>query len=226
MSTQRIIAADQEIMGTTHSATTGGFTMFAILKRISTIRAFWLALAAFMTLNILYDALNLPQALLRAVGYHGTVAWYAIDNAIGASPRAIEGFLRSYGQAGRGVVIFNHLTFDTLFPLTYMLFFAITLTLIGRTLFRPSGAWRWLTLVPVVAGLCDYLENAGIVTMCLRYPHQSILTIARVTGAFTLLKSSFLGLSIALAVIGGLSLLVRWTIVRARRGTQARLLHA
>lgn len=196
--------------------------MFTVLKRISTIRIFWLALAAFLTLNVLYDAINLPQALLRAVGYRGALNWYAIDNALGAPAITIVRFVASYGPTGRGVVLLNHLTFDTLFPLTYMLFFAISLTLIGGKLFRPGGAWRWLTLAPLVAGGCDFLENAGIVTMCLSYPAQATLTVAHVTSVFTLLKTAFLGLTIALVVIGGLGVLVYWAVMSVRRGTRAR----
>lgn len=198
--------------------------MFTILTRLSTVRTFWLALAAFLTLNVLYDAVNLPQALLRAAGYRGALTWYAIDNAIGAPATAIDHIVASYGAAGRGVVLLNHLTFDTLFPLTYMLFCAISLTLIGGRLFRPAGAWRWLTLVPIVAGVCDFLENAGIVTMCLSYPAPATLTVAHVTSVFTLLKTAFLGLSIALVVLGGLGVLINWAIMSIRRGTRARRL--
>ncbi len=196
--------------------------MFTFLKRLSTIRTFWTALAAFVTINILYSGLNLPQVVLRAAGYRGNLNWYAIDNAIGAPPTTIYGFVANYGHAGRSVVIVNHLTFDVLFPLTYMLFFAISLTLIGSRLFRTDGAWRWLTLVPIVAGVCDYLENAGIVTMCLSYPLPATLAVARVTSVFTLLKVSFLGLSMALVVIGGVGVLIHWAITSARGGSRSK----
>jgi hypothetical protein len=135
-------------------------------------------------------------------GYQGSLIWYAIDDSVNAPSATIYGYLTSYGQAGRNAVVLGHLTFDVLLPLAYMYFLVLCLTLIGEKLFGPIGNWRWLTLVPVVAGAADFLENAGIVAMCLGYPAQWTLTVASITGIFTLLKFGLLILSILLVLLG------------------------
>jgi hypothetical protein len=193
--------------------------MFTWLKGISTVRTFWLALIAFFALPIPF-ALNLPSLVLQAAtGYQGSLRWYAIDNTPGASPATDYAYLTTWGQAGRSAAVLGHLTFDLIFPPIYALFFAVSLTLIGEKLPRFAAFWRWLTLLPVIAFLSDYLENTGIIAMCLGYPAQWILGVASVTSIFTLLKFASFGLSILLMLIGAAVLLVRWLIhiTRPRR---------
>jgi len=61
-------------------------------------------------------------------------------------------------------------------------------------------------LVPIIAGIADYLENIGIITMLNDYPDLSITQIST-TNFFTLVKSLsttlfFLILIIIIIVVG------------------------
>lgn len=192
-----------------------GRSLFGFLGRIATARSFWTTLAAFVAIMVAYSVVNLPQIILRATGYTGSLQWYAIDNAVGAPTSKVYADLATYGSIGRAVVIVNHLTFDVLFPLAYMTLLAISLTLIGRSLFGLKGPWRWLTLMPVAAGLCDFAENIGIVAMCLAYPtHATTLGVARLTSTFTSLKFSLLAVSLVLVLLGTAAVGVRRGIAR------------
>lgn len=192
-----------------------GRSLFGFLGRISTARSFWTTLAAFVAIMVVYSGVNLPQSILRATGYTGSLQWYAIDNAVGAPTSKVYADLAAYGSVGRTVVIVNHLTFDVVFPLAYMTLLAISITLIGRSLFGSKGPWRWLTLMPVAAGLCDFAENTGIVALCLAYPtHTATLAVARLTSTFTSLKFSLLAVSLVLVLLGAAAVGVRRGIAR------------
>ena len=65
----------------------------------------------------------------------------------------------------------TELTLDVVYPLVYSFLLAVILTLLFRhKSYKP--AW-WVTLLPFVSGLFDYLENGAIVGLLTTYPAQS-----------------------------------------------------
>lgn len=58
-----------------------------------------------------------------------------------------------------------------------------------------------LNLMPLGAGLFDYLENMAMITLLVRYPAH-VDGVARIAGYFTVLKWAFTGISLVLLVLG------------------------
>ena len=122
--------------------------------------------------------------------------------------------MAQYGAHGRTTYAWASVLLDTLFPISYVTFFA---GLIYR--FRPTeGTWV-LAFVPVVAGLWDLAENAQITAMLVQYPDVGATQVAWAS-AFTAAKGwmgpvyQILGLGLVLLAMarGGVR------AIRRRRG--------
>lgn len=90
--------------------------------------------------------------------------------------------MEAHGADGRTIYAWSSMLLDTLFPLAYVTLFA---GLIYR--FRASEGTWWLAYVPVVAGLCDLLENVQVTTMLVQYPDIGAVQVAWAS-AFTTVK--------------------------------------
>lgn len=98
--------------------------------------------------------------------------------------------LGTLGSEGRSIYLTRQLPLDFIYPGL----FAITYSLLLVWLFLKSISQQskifYLSMVPVLAGICDYIENLFIISMINSFPDLSsnIVTIASL---FTILKSSF-----------------------------------
>ena len=105
-----------------------------------------------------------------------------LDTKPGYSHEEAMASMEEYGADGRTTYAWASMVLDSLFPLAYVTFFA---GLIYR--FRATEGTWWLAVVPVVAGLCDILENVQITAMLVRYPDVGALQVAWAS-AFTSVK--------------------------------------
>lgn len=185
--------------------------MMSLLKRLATRRNYWISGSVFWLLTLLI-LIKLPDKLARGMGYTGKQSVVVLDgtSAILSSPETTYTLLSNYGETGRRATIVVHLLFDLIYPVSYALFFSISLTLTWQRMLRPTSPWRWFPILPWLAGLSDCLENTGIITMALAYPSQLRL-VARITGILTLLKFAFFVSSVLLWLVGG----VAWLLQRA-----------
>lgn len=94
-----------------------------------------------------------------------------IDLTIGFNPGRTLRMVADYGPKARAYYAQTELTVDVAYPLIYSLLFAVILTLLfRRKSYKPVA---WVTLLPFVSLLFDYLENAVIVSLLTTYPTQS-----------------------------------------------------
>jgi hypothetical protein len=143
-------------------------------------------LAFFVLANLLYLLmlfLTIPQVMVYARGMK------LFDMMpTGYDPGYATAFLDTLGPAGRSVYLTHQLPVDLLYPL----FSALAYCLLMAWLFKKLNLFEkpvfYLCLLPLVAGLFDYLENFGIITMILKYPEVSPVLVSTVSG-FTLIKS-------------------------------------
>ncbi len=175
--------------------------MMSVLKRLATQRTCWISGSVFWLLTLLFW-IKLPNKLARGMGYTGEQDVFALDGAILSPPETTYTLLSNYGETGRRATIVAHLLFDLIYPVSYVLFFSSSLSLTWQRMLRPTSSWRWLPILPWLAGLADCLENAGIITMALAYPSRLRL-VARITGISTLLKFVFFVSSALLGLAGG-----------------------
>ncbi len=93
------------------------------------------------------------------------------------------------GEEGRRVYLYRQIPIDMLYPF----FFAVTYSLLLAYMFkRAIRSKRWtyiLSIIPVITGLADYLENIGIIVMLASFPQLSSGWVSA-TRVFSITKSS------------------------------------
>ena len=133
-----------------------------------------------------------------------------LDLKSGYSHKEAMDAMEGYGADGRTTYAWASAVLDTLFPLTYVTFFA---GLIYRCRFT-EGMWV-LAFVPVFAGVWDLFENAQIIAMLLRYPEVGAGQAAWAS-TFTTVKGYLGSVYQILALVLFLTALVRGAIARVR----------
>ncbi len=74
------------------------------------------------------------------------------------------------GTEGRQAYLILHLVPDTLFPIGYALAFAFISAWFLVRLFPLDHRLQWLSMIPLISGLADVLENLSLVICNLAYP--------------------------------------------------------
>ncbi len=173
----------------------------ALLAGWSTRRNVLLVVALLLVMNVAVLPLAGARlaALSNGVGPLDSRYFYTASEAYAA--------LNAYGPAGRDFDLGSELTVDLVYPIIYSLFFSLaTLYFLGRTA-RAHGALARLALLPFVALVADYLENAGLIALLLAYPQQ-LPALAAATGILTTTKWALQGLSLLLLVASAIRALL------------------
>jgi hypothetical protein len=125
-----------------------------------------------------------------------------IDLRFFYSPDEAYRMIESYGEDGRRNYALVESTVDIVYPLTYATLLSLILTFAYRRVAGPDHPLQQARLLPYGVMLVDFSENAGIVTMLLRYPAR-YNALARLTSVFTLTK--WLGFAVIIVLtLGGL----------------------
>jgi hypothetical protein len=179
------------------------------LVRVSTG---WVSLAAALVF-VLFVALVLP-AQVPVTGPGGAEVG-SPDLSFWYTPDELYEIAEDYGEQGREQYIRARVTFDVVWPLVYVVFLATTLSWAGSKI--GGRFWPRVNLLPIAAGVFDYLENVSTVVVMSRYPERSpvvewlapLFTVSK----WTLLSASFVLLAVGLVVAA-------WVMVSARRQEQ------
>lgn len=118
-----------------------------------------------------------------------------------------------YGENGRMEYIKMHAGFDLVWPAVYVGFLAVSISWVFAGISGES-LYRRLNLIPVAAGIFDFLENLFTSIVMLRYPELS-LGIDSLAPIATLLKWLLVYLSV-LVLLAGISV----SILRVLRNTR------
>lgn len=110
--------------------------------------------------------------------------------------------------SGREAYLFRQIPVDMIYPLLFAVTYSLLLTFLFKKSFNPSSKIHSLSLIPIVGGLFDYLENIGIINMLSIYPNFSVF-LANMTNVFSVLKSIFITLFFVLLVVGVVGLIVK-----------------
>ena len=107
---------------------------------------------------------------------------------------------------GRYVYLYNQIPIDMIYPLLFGISYFLILAYFLNKLNKLKSPLFYLCLLPLIAGLFDYFENIGIITMLINYPNNSQILI-KITNGFTIIKSLtttvyFLSLIIVLIILG------------------------
>jgi len=94
----------------------------------------------------------------------------------------------SLGENGRGTYLTNQIPVDMIYPLLFGLSYCLLLAYFLKKLNKLNSSYIYLCLLPIIAGIADYLENFGIITMLKSYPELKETTVY-VTNMFSVIKS-------------------------------------
>ncbi len=129
----------------------------------------------------------------------------------GYSYRYAIQLLSALGSVGRATYLFRQLPLDFVYPGLFAVSFCLLLSWLFAKILRGDSKMFYLGLVPLFAGLFDYLENICIVLMLTSFPNVPKLLVASAS-AFTIVKSSFTTACFVFLVTGCILLLTNQKI--------------
>ena len=94
----------------------------------------------------------------------------------------------SLGENGRSTYLTNQIPVDMIYPLLFGLTYCLLLDYFLKKLNKLNPPFTHLCLLPIIAGIADYLENIGIITMLKSYPELNG-TVVKTTNIFSVIKS-------------------------------------
>jgi hypothetical protein len=118
----------------------------------------------------------------------------------------VSELFKSLGVIGRETYLTNQLPVDMIYPLLFGLTYSLLLAYFLKKLKKLKSPYSYLCLIPIVAGIADYLENIGIITMLNNYPNLTATSV-NLTNIFSLIKSIstsvfFIVLIVILLILG------------------------
>lgn len=118
----------------------------------------------------------------------------------------VSELLNSLGEIGRDTYLTNQLPVDLFYPFLFGLTYCLILAYFLKKLDKLNRPFSYLCPLPVIAGVADYFENFGIITMLTSYPELNELTV-KTTSSFSLIKSIstsafFIVLIVILIILG------------------------
>lgn len=118
----------------------------------------------------------------------------------------IYSLFETLGEKGRHAYLYIQIPVDMIYPLLFGISYCFMIGYFLKKINNFDSALFYLCFLPVIAGIADYLENFGIITMLNNYPYLSQISM-NATNYFSLLKSMtttlfFITLIIILLILG------------------------
>ena len=125
---------------------------------------------------------------------------------VGYNLEYVNTLFHTLGDYGRQMYLTKQIPVDLIYPLLFGISYAAVLAYFLLKLPKLNSKFLYLCLLPVIAGLADYLENIGIISMLNTYPNVTETTV-NITSMFSVIKSSatsiyFLTFIVVLIVLG------------------------
>jgi hypothetical protein len=117
-------------------------------------------------------------------------------------------FMEKIGEAGRIFYARMLLMLDFAFPLSYTLFWSAALAFLLGKFLPCNSKLMYISLLPFVAGLADWLENLLILSMLFSYP-KIVNIVVLLASSMTYIKDLFMWISLLLLILGLLLYLLR-----------------
>lgn len=118
----------------------------------------------------------------------------------------INMLFETLGENGRKVYLMNQLPVDMVYPFLFGVSYCLLIGYFLKKLNKLDSVFFYLCFLPLIAGIADYAENFGILTLLNNFPDFSPIT-AKVTNVFSVIKSMtttifFVALIITLLILG------------------------
>lgn len=167
-------------------------------------------MTAALLLMFIMNGTNLPFSNPTIEHLSGGIP--SLDMRSSFTPDDAYELFTALGEGGRGAYRFFHLVPDTLFPICYSMTFALLAAWFLVRLQPRDHYLQWLSLMPLISGLADILENLTLVFASLAYPGRINWLVS---GAFLMNRVKFGLLPIGLVFL--IIIIVIW-FIRKRPG--------
>jgi len=104
---------------------------------------------------------------------------------IGYDLNYVNELFNSLGEIGLGTYLTNQIPVEMLYPLLFVLTYFL---LLGYFL-KKINHIAYLCLLPIIAGIADYLEKFEIITMLKSHPDITEIAV-KTTSTFSIIKST------------------------------------
>ncbi len=158
----------------------------------------------FILTNIVY-AIMLVFTIPHVMNFSGGIKLLDMM-PMGYDIEYIQSLFNALGDEGRLAYLVIQIRVDMIYPLLFAVSNSLLMVYLLKQINKSTSSLFYLSLIPVVAGVADYLENFGICTLIKSYPDLS-QTVAETTNIFSLIKSMstsvfFVSLIVVLIVLG------------------------
>lgn len=118
----------------------------------------------------------------------------------------VNALFNTLGPKGREVYLYRQLPVDMVYPALFGISYYLLLAYFLKKLNKFNSKLFYFCLLPPFAGLADYLENIGIISLLTNYPNLTSGMVTT-TAFFSLLKSAgttlyFMILLVTLILLG------------------------
>lgn len=94
------------------------------------------------------------------------------------------------GDNGRETYLTSQIPIDMIYPLLFGISYCLVMAYFLKKINKLDTSLIYLCLLPIIAGIADYFENIGIITLLNNYPDITE-TIVSTTSIFSVIKSIF-----------------------------------
>ena len=166
----------------------------------------WMMIGS-LVIMLLFTILVLPAQ--AKISLDNTGSSEIPDTSLLYTPAEIYQMAENYGSDGRLAYIYARWTFDLVFPFVYVGFLITGISWFLKQLPTTKKAWQFANLLPITAGLFDYLENSATSLVMYLYPAQWT-GIALLAAIFSVSKWGFILLSFIGYIFFGAAAFIRW----------------
>ena len=176
-----------------------------MLKKILTFiqrRTSWLTILGLLAITcimmFIMNGTNLPFSNPTIREHSGGLTILDLREAF--SPDDAYELFMALGSEGRQAYLILHLVPDMIFPIGYALTFAFISGWFLVRLLPLNHQLQWLSLIPLISGLADVLENLSLVLCNLAYPGR-IDWLVRFASLLTRVKFGLLPIGLVFLII-------------------------
>jgi len=148
--------------------------------------------------NLIYGFMLLIT-IPKVMGFSGGMKIFDMM-PMGYQPEYAGLLLDRLGVEGRNAYLYNQIPVDFIYPFLFGITYCLLLAYLLDQMYYLKAESFYLCILPVLAGLFDYLENFGIINLLISYPHLSVSAI-QITSFFTVLKSLLTTISFIVLIV-------------------------
>lgn len=170
-------------------------------------------LILFVLTNLVY-AFMLLVSIPKVMHFSGGTKLFDLM-PMGYSAQYAGSLLENLGPEGRSVYLFNQIPVDLIYPFLFAISYCLLTAYLLKRLHSLKAEYFYLCLLPVMAGMLDYMENLGIVNMLLSYPVLSDAAV-HIAAFFTVMKSLVSTISFSVLIVLIILLAIRKVFPKKR----------